>query len=338
MTSYPAQQGKRISSGSLSAARPLRSGCIQDQHHSLRPKANGIAHLCGGTVTLLNTIAIPGKKSFGVCTPTWWSTSKAGCSSRKMARVWLKSMRCRSQRFALRQIWCLWALMVGSTSAGPPARVGSETRFARIRGLAGMCAQPDVVDWNGDGIQDVLTNRTDGTLRLHRGLPAGGFLPPTILASSGSRGSVDLTVGMWGTVRSVIAADASGLLKAWPILSSGALGSPATIGSGWKGRKMVLMVPSRSSTAALIVNQAGSLYRYSRTAGGNVSTSPVRLSTGGFATMTAFTPVYAHRPGFNGIAWLDSAGSVRYTDVAPSSVGKNVDYAFLLKSHKLAST
>ena len=69
-----------------------------------------------------------------------------------------------------------------------------------------------------------------------------------------------------------------------------------------------------------------------------MSTRPVRLSTGGFSAMTAFTPVSAHRPDFNGIAWLDSAGSVKYTDVAPSSVGKNVNYAFLLKSHKLAST
>jgi hypothetical protein len=98
------------------------------------------------------------------------------------------------------------------------------------------------------------------------------------------------------------------------------------------------MVPSRSSSTALIVNQGGSLYRYSRVYGGKVTTSPVRLSTGGFTAMTAFSPLYGHRPDLNGIAWIDAEGAVKYTDIAPTSVGGNLSYPFILKNHKLAST
>lgn len=301
------------------------------------PKANSIAHLCGGTVTLLNAyrntkkeILRGGYTDMVVNKQSRLFFAEKGTSVVEVDAVQKPTIRSTADLVSVGPNgWLYVCRSHGDGRFGDPIRADS--------GFGGYVRSAHVVDWNGDGIHDVLTNRTDGTLRLHRGLPEGGFLPPTILASS-AWDAVDLTVGMWGSIRSVIAADASGALKAWPVLSSGALGSPSTIGSGWKGRKMVLMVPSRSSAAALIVNQAGSLYRFSRTAGGKVSTTPVRLSTGGFTAMTAFTPVYAHRPDLNGIAWLDAAGSVKYTDIAPNSVGRNVSYAFILKSHKLASS
>ena len=301
------------------------------------PKANSIAHLCGGTVTLLNTYRNTRKEVLrGVYTDMVVNNrgrlffAENGSSVVELDAVQKPTIRSTADLVSVGPNGWLYVCRSSRDGRfGDPIRADS--------GFGGYVRSAHVVDWNGDGIHDVLTNHSDGTLRLHRGLPDGGFLPPTILAGS-AWSAIDLTVGMWGTTRSVVASDASGLLKAWPILSSGALGAPTTIGSGWKGRKMVLMVPSRSIAAALIVNQAGSLFRYSRTAGGKVSTSPVRLTTGGFSAMTAFTPVYAHRPDLNGIAWLDAAGSVKYTDIAPSSVGKNVNYSFLLKSHKLAST
>ncbi|GAA2136702.1 hypothetical protein GCM10009825_22180 [Arthrobacter humicola] len=44
-----------------------------------------------------------------------------------------------------------------------------------------------VVDWDGDGILDVVTSHDDGTLQLHRGLREGGFAVPERLAPGGWR-------------------------------------------------------------------------------------------------------------------------------------------------------
>lgn len=301
------------------------------------PQANSIAHLSGGTVTLLDPYRKTRKEilrgdytEMVVYKQSRLFFAESGTNVVEVDAVQKPTIRSTADLVSVGPNgWLYVCRSKGDGTFGDPIRAYSE--------FGGFVRSAHVVDWNGDGTLDVLANRSDGSLQLHRGLPQGGFLPPVVLASTGWD-AVSLTVGMWGSTLSVLAADASGSLKAWPVLSSGLLGTPTTIGAGWKGRKMVLMTPSRSTTAALIVNESGSLYRYSRTWGGQVSTTPVRLSSGGFSAMTAFTPVYGHRLGFNGIAWLDALGNVKYTDVASASVGQNLSYPFLLKSHKLAST
>jgi hypothetical protein len=195
-----------------------------------------------------------------------------------------------------------------------------------------------VVDWNGDGTLDVLTSDADGKLQIHRGLHGGGFIAPVTLGASGWLNR-RIAVGMWGPQLAVVSADRiSGQLLSWPSLASGALGQPAAIGSGWSNKPMVMLVPSRTTASALIVSHGGSLYRYARTASGKISTSPVRISTSGYSGTTAFSPVLEHKTAHNGIVGIDAAGAVAYSDVAGGSVGKPVRYAFLMKSHKFASS
>ncbi len=205
-------------------------------------------------------------------------------------------------------------------------------------GFATYVRSCHVVDWNGDGIFDVVTNHGDGTLQLHRGLKEGGFAAGTVVGASGWLDR-KIAIGKWGTTLSVLASEnVGGALKAWPVLSSGQLGTPVTIGSGWKRKQMVMLVPSRTTSAALIVNEAGSLFRYARTSTGKVSTVPVRVSTGGFTEMTAMTGVVNHKTGLNGIVGVDLAGAVKYTDVAATSVGTPIKYSFLMKSYRFASS
>ncbi|MGW9414248.1 outer membrane protein assembly factor BamB family protein [Arthrobacter cupressi] len=302
------------------------------------PKANGILHISGGTVTLLDTYRQTRKEILkGAYTEL--TVNKDGrlffvednTNIVEVDAVQRPTIRSAADLVSVGPNgWLSVCRSLGGAKFGNPIAADS--------GFGGYVRSAHVVDWNRDGVFDVLTNHNDGTLRLHRGLPTGGFLPATIVGSSGW-GSVDLTVGIWGTTLSVLAVDSgSGVLRAWPVLDSGALGTPTTIGTGWQGRNFVLMVPSRSSSWSLLVNQNGSLYRYSRVYGGKVSTSPVRLSAGGFTAMTAFSPLYGHRPDFNGIAWIDAEGKLKYTDIGPTSVGGNISYPAVLKSHKLAST
>ncbi|WP_426298218.1 PQQ-binding-like beta-propeller repeat protein [Arthrobacter sp. R-11] len=302
------------------------------------PKASSIVHLSGGTVTVLDPYRQT-RKEILRGSYTEMVVNKQGrlfFVEDTMSIVEVDAVQRPTIRTAADLVsvgpngWLNVCRSLGGGSFGNPIRADS--------GFGGFVRSAHVVDWNGDGVFDVLTNHSDGTLQLHQGLPNGGFMPPTIVGLLGW-GLVDLTVGVWGTSLSVLAMDpVSGILRAWPVLTTGALGTPSTIGTGWQGRNFVLMVPSRSTSSSLIVNQNGSLYRYSRVYGGKVTTTPVRLSTGGFSAMTAFSPLYGHRPDLNGIVWIDAAGAVKYTDIAPSSVGSTISYPFILMSHKFAST
>jgi hypothetical protein len=226
--------------------------------------------------------------------------------------------------------WLYVARSLGGGKFAEPIRADS--------GFGTYVRSCHVADWNGDGIFDVITNHGDGTLQLHKGLSEGGFAPGTVVGASGWLDR-KMAIGMWGSTLSVVASEnISGVLQAWPVLSTGMLGSPVTIGSGWKRKQMVMLVPSRSTAAALIVNDAGSLFRYARTSTGKVSTVPVRLSTGGYTDMTAMTGVINHKTGLNGIVGVDAAGAVKYSDVAASSVGTPVRYSFLMKSYRFASS
>ncbi|MEC5178774.1 outer membrane protein assembly factor BamB family protein [Arthrobacter sp. CG_A4] len=305
---------------------------------SLMPRTNCIVHLCGGTVTVLDPYSrsrheiLQGSySSMVVSSRGRLYFAEAGTNIVEIDATRKASIRSAADLVTVGPDgWLYIARSLGSGKYGKPFRANSAFAVG-VRSC-------HVVDWNGDGIFDVLTNRTDGTLQLHRGTATGGFQPATIVGNS-VWNTKTLSVGMWGGVLTVISADkVSGALQSWPVLSTGLLGQASTIGSGWGNRGFVMLVPSRSTAAALITNQGGSLYRYARVAGGKVSTSPTRLSSGAHTWMTAFSPITGHKEGYNGIAGIDGAGQIRYFDVAPASVGSALSYAFPIKSHKLASS
>lgn len=302
------------------------------------PRTNSIVHICGGTVTVLDPynktrheILRGSYTSMVVSRSGRLYFAEAGANIVEIEATQKASIRSTADLVTVGPDgWLYITRSLGAGKYGKPFRANSA--------FAGGVRSCHVVDWNGDGIFDVLTNRTDGTLQLHRGVASGGFLPATIVGDSGWS-TKTLAVGLWGGALSVISADkVSGTLQLWPVLSTGLLGQPSTIGSGWGGRGFVMLVPSRSTAAALIANQGGSLYRYARVEGGKVSTSPARLSSGTHTWMTTFSPITGHKDGYNGIAGIDGAGQIRYFDVGPSSVGSALSYASPIYKHKLASS
>lgn len=302
------------------------------------PRTNSILHLCGGTATVLDPYSrtrqeiLQGSYSnMAVSSQGRLYFAEAGTNIVEIDPTQKATIRSAADLVTVGPDgWLYVSRSLGAGKYGQAFRANS--------GFSGGVYSCHVVDWNGDGIFDVLTNRVDGSLQLHRGLAAGGFLPATIVGT-GIWNTKKIAVGMWGGVLTLVSADrVSGTLQSWPVLSTGLLGQASTIGSGWGGRGFIMVVPSRSATAVLIANQDGSLYAYARAAGGKVSTTPTRLSSGAHAWMTAFSPITGHKVGYNGIAGIDGAGQIRYFDVAPTSLGTALSYPLQLKSHRLASS
>ncbi|SDL96636.1 FG-GAP-like repeat-containing protein [Arthrobacter sp. ok362] len=305
---------------------------------SYLPSVRSILHEAGGTVTVLDMESRTKKEILRGSYSNMVVSSKGklylaenGTDVVEVSTVQKPSIRSAADLVTVgTDGWLYVARSLGGGKFAPPMRADS--------GFGTYVRSCHVADWNGDGILDVITSHGDGTLQVHKGLPEGGFAPGIVVGVSGWLDR-KMAIGKWGSTLSVVASEnISGALQAWPVLSTGKLGTPVAIGSGWKRKQMVMLVPSRSTAAALIVNDNGSLYRYARTSTGKVSTTPVRLSTGGYTGMTAFSPVIGHRTGFNGVVGIDLAGGVKYGDVASSSVGTPVSYPFLMKGYKFASS
>lgn len=305
---------------------------------SYLPRANSMIHLAGGTVTVLDMESRTAKEILRGSYTDMVITSRGRLyfaeNGTNVVDIDPTQKPTISSAADLVTVgtngWLYVARSLGGGKFATPIRADS--------GFATSVRSCHVVDWNGDGVFDVVTNHGDGTLQMHRGLPKGGFAPGTVVGASGWLDR-KLAIGRWGSTLSVVASEnIGGELRAWPVLSTGVLGTPVTIGSGWKRKQMVMLVPSRSTAATLVVNEAGSLFRYDRISTGNISTVPIRLSTGGYSDMVAMTGVVSHQTGLNGIVGVDTAGAVKYSDVTASSVGTPIGYSFLMGSYRFASS
>ena len=196
------------------------------------PKASGIVHFSGGTITVLDAYRQTRKEILrGPYTEMVVNKQgrlffvENGTNIVEVDATQRPTIRSTADLVTVGPNGLLSVCRsLGNGRFGDPIRADS--------GFGNYVRSSHVVDWNGDGTFDVLTNHSDGTLQLHQGLPTGGFMPPRIVGQSGWGSAVDLAVGIWGASLSVLALDqGSGILRAWPVVS-GALGTPSTIGSG----------------------------------------------------------------------------------------------------------
>ncbi|WP_370455876.1 CAP domain-containing protein [Pseudarthrobacter sp. B4EP4b] len=95
-------------------------------------------------------------------------------------------------------------------------------------------------DWDRDGAFDLLTQWTNGTLTLHRGIAAGGFQSPVTLGNGGWD-TLTLAVGGWcanNRLPQILALDGAGNLYLYPNKGTGDLSERTLVGGVGAARKL----------------------------------------------------------------------------------------------------
>ena len=153
----------------------------------------------------------------------------------------------------------LWNRPAGNSSVSSPYQIGT--------GWSGMKSL-NVVDWNSDGVADVLAQRSNGTLSLYPGSASGGFSTPFTVASSGFA-QTTLVTGKWvsgSRFPGLLGYGADGALYYWGNATGRTVSGPVRLGSGWSGLKLAMIdFDSDGKQDLLAVNTAGAMRLYQST-------------------------------------------------------------------------
>jgi hypothetical protein len=98
-------------------------------------------------------------------------------------------------------------------------------------------------DWDRDGAFDLVTQWTNGTLTLHRGIAAGGFQSPVTLGNGGWD-TLTLAVGGWcanNRLPQILALDGAGNLYLYPNKGTGDLSERTLVGGIGAARKLSMV-------------------------------------------------------------------------------------------------
>nr|WP_240720327.1 CAP domain-containing protein [Pseudarthrobacter sp. NamB4] len=115
---------------------------------------------------------------------------------------------------------------------------------ARVIG-SGFAGAKEVLttDWDRDGAYDLLTQWTNGSLTLHRGIAGGGFQAPVTLGNGGWE-TLTLAVGGWcanNRMPQLLALDGAGNLYLYPNKGTGDLSARTFVGSVGTARKLSMV-------------------------------------------------------------------------------------------------
>jgi hypothetical protein len=203
-----------------------------------------------------------------------------------------------------------------------------------------------VVDWNNDGVYDLVSNHTDGSLRVRHGIRTGGFGESIVVSKAGMGWDTKrITTGMWDSstvFNDLLSIDSSGRLEQWRVWSTGSVGLVKEIGTGWGKYDIAMFDYKYDGVMGLIFREGAKMFWVPRDATGRVSptsASRVEIAAGGWSSCVEFAAVKNHWRSYNGVVWKDSAGTLRYTsNLSSASLGGNKEYGTSLASYRLGGT
>jgi hypothetical protein len=218
----------------------------------------------------------------------------------------------------------------GGGGYGAAVRQGSGWRPDTIQSF-------HVTDWNGDGVPDILVQRSNGVLELYRGKVNGGFEEPIGVASGWE--SKTMTVGPWtkGIYPSVVSVNGSGEVRRHPIDASGTVGAGYSIGTGWKDRN-VTMIDMGSGRQGLLGRSGTKLYFQPSTGMGPFQGPAAVVASAGWSDTTALSSVQGHFRDNSGLLSVKRSGELQYVSANKTGFAGIISYPMDLRGSLLAGS
>ncbi len=170
-----------------------------------------------------------------------------------------------------------------------------------------------VVDWNSDGVYDLLAQWKNGVLGFYRGRPGGGFDAQRTVGW----GWGDMTITVGKTARSqkypgVLGYKPDGVLRYYPNTSGAALGTSTVAGQGWSGRTITLADWNNDGNNDILSQAPGGtlLFYKGNGAGGVAAATPIGW---GWGNMDALAPDFGFAGiGTRGLTARNADGTLHY--------------------------
>lgn len=174
---------------------------------------------------------------------------------------------------------------LASGGYGAPVQIGSNWTGLK---------QAFVVDWDSDGVYDLLAQWNNGTLGLFKGWPGGAF-STQIVVGTGDWDAMTITVGKWSGNQGypgVVGYFPDGGLRYYPNTSGRALTYRVDIGTGWAGMGLTMADwDADGANDILATTTSGVLLSYPGNGVGGFKGLPSSIGSG-WGTMKALVPSF----------------------------------------------
>ena len=204
-----------------------------------------------------------------------------------------------------------------------------------------------LIDWNNNGMFDILSNHSDGSLRVRMALREGGYNNTfTIIKPAGSGWDKKrMTVGSWTpglTLPEILAINPAGDLEQWRGTSTASIILIKLMGQKWGNLDIGILDLRYDGKPGIVFREGSKMIWIPRDASGNVSpmsATRVVIATGGWSNAKEFTIVRSHFRSYNGIVWKDSYENLRYTSNLNSQLLSGIqNYGLTLQGYRLGGT
>ncbi|WP_275776530.1 CAP domain-containing protein [Paenarthrobacter sp. Y-19] len=175
-----------------------------------------------------------------------------------------------------------------------------------------------VVDWDRDGVFDLLYQRLDGALLVYPGLQTGGFKDPVVLGQGW--GTLNISVGTWcanNRLPQIVAMDQGGNLYLYKNTGLAYIRSQSAIGTGNPSVRVTMVDYNADGFQDLLSTEPNGTLRLYRGSGLGTPKQESRPVVG--SAWTDYTGLRALSgltgAGSVGVAGLDRNGMVEYWDL-----------------------
>ncbi|WP_269937162.1 GH25 family lysozyme [Arthrobacter sp. HY1533] len=212
----------------------------------------------------------------------------------------------------------LWRRPVAASVLGQPKQIGAGFNGAK---------SVHVVDWDADGVLDLMVQWENGKLTLYRGARLGGF-SAVALGSSGWNG-VDMTVGQWvkgAKYPSIVARSISGDLLSYTTINGSSVSAGIVVAKGMTRVHPVISDFDGDGNADILAFDNIGRINLLRSTGKGTLISEARPVVGnGWKAMTSIGSAIGHTAnGSSGLLARTSAGSLTYYPFNKSTFGTPV--------------